>query len=132
VYLPHKEIPKFQADTLYRLQNNQLIPEFKLKHNLSDNELFVRKNFRLMNIYRSSRFIFAPYYNGSNSNLYIYDVKERKSYNYAVFDGTIRDDRIVIRQFYNNPEMFYYYLRHINPDDREEPNPTLYIGRFKK
>ena len=31
-----------------------------------------------------------------------------------------------------NTENFYYLHTHIKPDDLEEPNPTLYIGKLKK
>ena len=37
-----------------------------------------------------------------------------------------------IRPFNTNPELFYYWYTHMKPDDLEEPNPTLYIGKLKQ
>ena len=132
-YLAPKEIPEVFRDTLYRFENNRLVPELKLKFNYSNKNLLANKNFRLTNIFRTSRFVFVPYCLSSvqYSNLYIYDMIEKKGYNILVSDGTLKEGRILVRPFLNNPERFYYSLTNLKPDDFEEPNPTLYIGKLK-
>jgi len=128
--LPFKEIPKVLRDTLYRFENNRLVPELKLKFNYSNN-LLENNHFQLNSIFQTSRFVFVPYHFASAQNLYIYDMIEKKAYNIVVSDGTLKEDRIFVRLFLNNPEMFYYSLTNFKPDDFEEPNPTLYIGKLK-
>jgi hypothetical protein len=41
-------------------------------------------------------------------------------------------DRVNIRPFDSDSERFYYLHTNMKPDDLEEPNPTLYIGKLKK
>jgi len=128
-------------DTLYSLKNNCLIPELKLdiKNNGIDSNgnLFII----ISNIYRSSRYIFANYNDKTQKGMgyqgyhFCYDSKTEKGYN--VKDGFTDDinkiDKpIKIRPFNHDTEMFYYLHTHIKPDDLEEPNPTLYIGKLKK
>ena len=123
-------------DTLYRFEKNQLIPELKLKFNESGIE--DNKNIYLFNIYRSSGYVFAVYYNKKNNTTYrfIYDTDTGKGYN--VLNGEFTDDmnqieeQVKIRPVTMNTELFYYLHTHMKPDDIEEPNPTLYIGKLKK
>ena len=135
-HLPLKETPKLLRDTLYRFENNRLIPELKLKFKYSDNNLLANKNLRIRNIFRSSRYVFIDYtvVDWKTAYLYCYDLKTKKAYNVDLSpeDNTDLAKHIFLRQFYNNSDMFYYTLTHISPDDLEEPNPTLYIGKFKK
>jgi len=42
------------------------------------------------------------------------------------------EKRVSIRPLNSNAELFYYRHTHMNPDDLDEPNPTLYIGKLKK
>jgi len=121
------------CDTLYRFENNYLIPDLKLK--------FKNKFIKLYNIYRSSRYIFAVYKNENNKNtcFFCYDTKTGKGYNINTQDGNgfsddINgiDERVRIRPLNSDTEMFYYLHTHMKPDDLEEPNPTLYIGKLKK
>ena len=123
-------------DTLYHFEKNQLIPELKLKFKndgISGGERFID----LYSIYRSSRYIFSYYQNLLNKNWYYfcYDTKTGKGYNMQ--DGYTDDinniDKPVrIRPLNLDTEMFYYLHTNMKPDDLEEPNPTLYIGRLKK
>jgi len=124
-------------DTLYRFENNHLIPELKLKFKnngiKADGNMFIR----LYSIYRSSRYIFSYYNNTLNKHYhhFCYDTKTGKGYNMQ--DGYTDDinsieKRIDIRPFNLNTEIFYYWHTHMNPNDREEPNPTIYIGTLKK
>ena len=121
------------CDTLYRFEENLLLPELKLNFiNGGKN-----KNIELFNLYRSSRFIFAYYSDKINKNYYSYcfDIKTGKGYN---LKGGYTDDinkiegKIQIRPFVSDTEKFYFYHTHMKPDDIEEPNPTLYIGTLKK
>ena len=130
-------------DTLYRFENNCLIPELKLKFNKNGMDGEGNMFINLLNVRRSSRYIFAEYYNHSLDYDYYYpyfcfcyDTKTGKGYNMR--DGYIDDihqieERIrKIRPFNTNSELFYYWHTNMKPDDLEEPNPTLYIGKLKK
>ena len=153
MYVYPKELyPKFYApnvkvlrDTLYRLEGNQLVPELKLKFRNDGIDRYGDKVIDLYNLYRSSRYIFAKYiYNPDNrerniefpkSSYFCYDTKTGKGYN---MPGGYTDDingieeRVEIRPLISDSEYFYYWYTHMSPNDREEPNPTLYIGKLKK
>ena len=126
-------LEKVLRDTLYRFENNQLIPELKLQ--FKNDSKFIN----LYSIYRSSRYIFAIYRNanspGTTVYCFCYDTKTGKGYNmkngYADDINGI-DKPVVIRPFNLDTEMFYYLHTNMKPSDLEEPNPTLYIGRLKK
>ena len=123
-------------DTLYRFEKNLFVPDLKLKFKndgISNGHKFID----LFYIYRSSRYVFSNYQNNLNENKYYfcYDTKTGKGYNMQ--DGYTDDingiDKPVkIWPSKYDTEMFYYLHTHINPDDLEEPNPTLYIGKLKK
>jgi hypothetical protein len=129
-------VEKILRDTLYRFENNQLIPELRLK--FKNNGKFIN----LYNIYRSSRYIFTVYRNDNHKGFicfFCYDTKTGKGYNTKAQDGNGYTDDINqiekpvrIRPFNLNTEMFYYLHTNMNPDNFEEPNPTLYIGKLKK
>ena len=124
---------KVLCDTLYRFENNHLIPDLKLDFSNKGIHNFIK----LYNIYRSSRYVFSVYENQQRKETYVfcYDTKTGKGYNMQ--DGYIDDihgidNKFIIRPFNQDTEMFYYLHTNMNPDDLEEPNPTLYIGRLKK
>jgi hypothetical protein len=124
---------KVLRDTLYRYENNHLIPELKLKFKNDE----IGKFIRLGNIYRSSRYVFVKYYHDSHKKHYnfCFDTKTGKGYNME--DNYIDDihqiaNPVYIRPFNLDTEMFYYLHTNMKPDDLEEPNPTLYIGKLKK
>ena len=137
---------KVLRDTLYRLEDNQLIPELKLKFRNDGIDGYGDKVINLYNLYRSSRYIFAYYcYNPNNRErntdfdwkfyYFCYDTKTGKGYN--MLKGYTDDihgieERVEIRPLTSDSEYFYYWYTHMNPNDREEPNPTLYIGKLKK
>ena len=119
------------CDTLYRFEDNQLVPELKLKFKNNNTNKFIH----LFNIYRSSRYIFSYYRNKQNENSYCfcYDTKTGKGYHMQ--DGFTDDINLIeepvrIRPFASDTEWFYYLHTHMKPDDIEEPNPTLYIGKL--
>ena len=37
-----------------------------------------------------------------------------------------------IHPLVTDSEIFYYWHTHMKPEDKEEPNPTLYIIKLKK
>ena len=124
-------------DTLYSLKNNHLIPELTINFKNSGIDGDGNKFIQLFNIYRSSQYIFAFYHNDNKKNFYhfCYDIKTGKGYNMQ--DGYTDDINnietpVKIRPINLDTEMFYYWHTHINSDDLEEQNPTLYIGKLKK
>ena len=124
-------------DTLYRLEKNNLIPALKLKFKNNGIDGSGNKFIQLFNMYRSTRYVFAVYRNDLNNNFYrfCYDTKTGKGYNMQ--DGYTDDinnieKRKSIRPLNTDAEIFYYWHTHMNPNDLEEPNPTLYIGKLKK
>ena len=125
-------------DTLYRFEKNNLIPELKLVFKNNGLERNGNKYIQLSNFYRSSRYVFAVYGNRRNSKTYRYcfDTVTTKGYN-VLNDEFIDDihqigDLIKIRPVTMNTEYYYYLHTNMNPNDLEEPNPTLYIGKLKK
>jgi hypothetical protein len=120
-------------DTLYQLKDNHLIPHLKLK--FSDENITVNgmKNKHLLNICKSTRYIFANYQKRDAKYCFLYDDKTRKGCNFK--DGFTDDihntGRAYIRPFNTNVEMFYYLHTADNDVSNEEPNPTLYIGVLK-
>jgi hypothetical protein len=125
---------KVLRDTLYRFDHNRLIPELKLKLKNDESSKFIQ----LYNIYRSARYIFASYHRNNNFTheyYFCYDTKSGKGYNLQnKYTDDIHqiEDPIRIRPFNLDTEMFYYLHTRTKPDDLEEPNPTLYIGKLKK
>jgi hypothetical protein len=125
-------------DTLYRFENNQLVPELRLKFKNDGLDGGGNTFINPLNIYRSFRYVFSRYYNsqkGHNHFLFCYDIKTGKGYNMQ--DGYTDDinqieKRVNIRPLNPDTEMFYYLHTNMDPDDWEEPNPTLYIGKLKK
>jgi len=153
IYLYFPEVyAKFMApevkvlrDTLYRLEDNYLVPELKLKFRNDGIDVFGDKIIDLFNIFRSSRYIFAYYqYNPNNRERnterakmyhFCYDTKTGIGYN--MMDGYTDDingieKRVNIRPLHTDSEIFYYWHTNMKDDDREEPNPTLYIGKLKQ
>ena len=121
-------------DTLYRFENNQLIPDLKLKFKnvrSSDDDYPTE----IVGIYRSDRYVFATYLN-HGFFIFCYDTKTGNGYNMknSGFTDDIHkiDKRIEIHPFANDTELFYYWHTHMDKDDLNEPNPTLYIGRLKR
>jgi hypothetical protein len=124
-------------DTLYSVEKNRPVPELKLKFRNDGIDGSGNKFIQLMNIYRSSRYVFAAYGNALNNNYYqfCHDMKTGKGY--SMQDGYTDDihgieERVTIFPLGTEPELFYYWHTHFKPDATEEPNPVLYIGRLKK
>jgi len=124
-------------DTFYHFENNKLIPELRLKFKNDGIDASGKKYIHLYNIFKSSRYVFACYFNSKNNNLnyFCYDTKTERGYN--MIEGYTDDinkieKRVEIRPLILNTDLFYYWHTNMKPDDIEEPNPTLYIGTLKK
>ena len=131
-------IQRVSRDTLYRFENNQLIPELKFSFKRNGRNVDADKYIGLVEVYRSSRYIFAEYKIGTDLSSYFYfcfDTETEISYNskYGREELYGKDGKRMIRPISNNTELFYYWHTNINEDDfYNEPNPTLYIGKLKK
>ena len=126
---------KILYDTLYRFEKNHLIPDLKLE--FKDDK--IGKSISISNIYRSLRYIFTKYNNDNTHRgddcFFCYDTKTGKGYNTQNgFTDDINkiEKRVKIHPLKSDTEMFYYLHTNMKPDDLEEPNPTLYIGKLKK
>ena len=127
-------------DTLYRFENNNLVPELKLKFKNDGINSGGNSYISLFNVFRSNRYIFADYYSHIESNgagnfySFCYDTKTGKGYNVPdrFTDDIHHIEHVQIRPFQTNPDMFYYWHTNMKPEDTEEPNPTIYIGKLKK
>ena len=124
-------------DTLFRLEGNQLVPELRLRFRNDGIDRSGNKFIELRHISRSSRYVFSTYRNKLTGNIYqfVFDTKTGKGYNMR--DGFIDDinnteGRVIIRPLNTNSEMFLFRRTHMHPDDFEEPNPTLYVGRLRR
>ena len=139
-YLP--QFPPMEIvlrDTLYHFEDNQRIPDLKLNFKNDGIDRGGNKFIHLFNIFRSSRYVFSIYQRDVivNSSWYhfCYDTKTGKGYNMQ--DGYTDDingieKRVSIRPLVTNSELFYYWHTNMKPNDKEEPNPTLYIIKLKK
>ena len=127
----------FVLDTLYQLKNNEIKPYLNLSFK-NNGIVFGEKEIYLFNIYRSMRYVFSFYqhqFSGQQIWYYLcYDVKTNKGY--KVKEGFTDDihtgEKIKIRPFNYDTNKFYYLHTIINDSEKEEPNPTLYIGTLKK
>lgn len=124
-------------DTLFRLESSQLVPELRLRFRNDGMNRVGNLFIDLHHISRSSRYIFARYRNNSSGNTYqfVFDTKTGQGFNMQ--DGLIDDinnidERIIIRPLNTNSEMFHFWHTHMELDEYEEPNPTLYIGRLRR
>jgi hypothetical protein len=123
-------------DTLYQLKNKRLIPSLNLKFKNKGMKINGDKDIYLMNIYKSSRYVFAVYKEDVNNQFYYFchDMKDGESHNMK--DGYTDDihtgEKVKIRPFDSDANRFYYLHTNMGDSDMEEPNPTLYIGTLKK
>ncbi|MDR0961381.1 MAG: 6-bladed beta-propeller [Mediterranea sp.] len=120
-------------DTLYRIADKQLMPALKLdiKNAEASNG---ERTLYLLNIYRSSRYVFAVCYRSYEEQknwFYCYDTKEKKAY----FQGGGFTDDIyqtgepaAIRVLQTDANCIYY----LSPDkEDDEANYQLCFGRLK-
>lgn len=121
-----KLVSTSRCDTLLEIKNKDLIPSVRLTKG-EGHKYFLRYMFR------SSRFVCVgycvyPHY------YFCYDIKTGKGYNLekGYTDDIYCGENVEIRPFPHDSERFYYLHTTIKDTDKDEPNPTLYIGRFKQ
>jgi hypothetical protein len=137
LYFSEQNPEPFVRDTLYALKNNRLHPFLRLQFNNDGLASDGLKCIYLLNVYRTSRFVFAVYTHDRRNKSYrfCHDMKTGKSYNME--EGYTDDlhgisERVSIRPFDSDADTFYFFHTHTDPNTPEEPNPTLYIGTLKK
>ena len=124
------------SDTLYQVNDGNIIPYLNIKFNNRGLNSERRKDIYISSIYRSSRYVFTPYNHSPKKQFYFFchDLKTGKSYNMK--DGFSDDihtgEKVVIRPFDNDTNKFYYLHTNFKEGERDEPNPTLYVGILKK
>ena len=132
VYYPVHLLETFARDTLYVLDNDRLLPHAKLKFN---NENSTQRNKRINSITRTSRFLFTNYFclQDNEKKYFFYDFKNKTGKNMTggflddVYNSGIVEIRLIDNQY------FYFVTEaEYSPDIAMEPNPVLYIGKFKE
>ena len=128
---------RVSRDTLYRYENNQLIPELKFIFKRNGRRFDADKNIGLEEVYKSSRYIFAKYRTGGDFSAHFFclDTKSGKNYHYKYGREELygNERHTLIRPMSNDTEVFYYWQFPNSKDDPlNEPNPTLIFGRFKQ
>ena len=135
LFYPEHDNPLL-GDTLYRIENRGLIPTLKIQ--VKNNELDANgsKSIVLLNIHKSSRYIFSVYLKkgADGLSIFCYDTKTRKEYNTkgGFTDDVYNSGQAIIRPLGTDPEKFYFLNEKIDDTTIEAPNPTLYIGTLKK
>jgi len=124
-------------DTLYRLENNQLIPELRLQFRNDGVDRSGNIFIDIHTIFRSSRYVFSIYNNTISGNTYqfVFDTKTGIGHNMQggfIDDINNIEERVLVRPRITNSEYFYFWHTHMDPDDFDEPNPTLYLGRLRR
>ena len=122
----------FVSDTLYQLIDNHLIPNLNIRfknRGLKDG----RKEVIIANIFRNSRYVITIYSRRSDRYLFVHDLKTGESYNIkeGITDDIYTVEKVIIRPLPNDANKYYYLHTHLNGDDYDEPNPTLYVGTLK-
>ena len=127
-------IPNYSLtrDTLYKLDTNHLSPYAKLKFSNENNNV---RNKNIAYIHHTSNLLISKYFNFSDdeSNLFCYDFKSQigKNMKGGFLDDMYNSGLTEIRLL--NSQFFYYVKAvediHVN---EQEPNPILYIGKFKE
>jgi hypothetical protein len=134
VYYPEFNTEPSLRDTVFRVEDNVLVPDFRLDFQHSGIGSDGERDIDLHNIWRSSRFIFSVYLtDGYELFHFYYDTENQKgaSTKDGYYDDLYAGKNVNIRPMNLNPEQFYYTY---TKDDEalEEPNPTLCIGTLKK
>jgi len=135
VYYPVHLKESFVRDTLYLLDNDRLLPYARLKFSNDNSTQQNQPNKRINSINRASRFLIANYFclQDNEKKYFFYDFTSKTGKNMTdgflddVFDTGIVEIRLLnCRYFYFVKEAEY------SPDVALEPNPVLYIGKFKE
>jgi len=135
VYYPVHLKESFVRDTLYLLNNDRLLPYARLKFSNDNSTQQNQPNKRINSINRTSRFLIANYFciQDNDKKYFFYDFTSRTGQNMTggffddVFDTGIVEIRVI------NHRYFYYVKEaEYSSDIVLEPNPVLYIGKFKE
>ena len=131
VYYPICLYEPFVRDTLYMLDKNRLIPYAKLK--FSD-ENPSKRNKNIYSISHTSHLLIAEYvsFSEKGKKYFCYDFRSKTGKNMTggflddVYDTGLTEIRLL------NSRYFYFVKEaEYAPDIELEPNPALYIGKFK-
>ena len=123
-------------DTLYQFKNDQLTSYMNLGFSNKGLNSAGEKAIEILFLYKSSRYVLSFYYDKTQKQSYCFchDIMTGNGFN--VEDGYMDDfhtkEKVVIRPFESDANMFYYLHTNIDDSSTDEPNPTLYIGTLKK
>ena len=87
-------------------------------------------------MFRNSRYVFTYYNHIPRKQFYFFchDLTSGESFNMK--DGLTDDihtgKKVIFRPVDDDANRFYYLHTNMKEDDLEEPNPTLYVGTFKR
>lgn len=125
-------------DTLFQLKDKKRYPHLRLNFHTNGVDENGERTLYLLNIFRSSRYIFAIYGQAITNEYFRFCYDTQTGKGHVMKDGFTDDIRhlgtiVDIRPFTHNTEMFYYLVTDIDDNpNKEEPNPTLYVGTLKK
>ena len=134
LYYPELNPEKCMRDTLYIVKENRVEPYLRL----SFEDVYKAdgyKNTYLMNIYKSSRFVFATYTTEDDQRTvkqFCYDMKSKQGGCVAGYtDDFVTSEKVIIHPLHINGEKFWF-MKTVWDGEGDEPNPTLFIGTLKK
>jgi hypothetical protein len=147
-YYPSSLIEPISRDTLFILENNVMIPAYKLRfeeelYELNRTQKFDRekppfKKFRINSVFVSSSFIFSSYSVESNDYFFCYDMKKEMSYNMlkGFNDDIYNTGYIQLKQFNFETNRVFFVKEGINAAGKiegidESSNPVLFIVYLK-
>ena len=130
IYYPVMLNEQFARDTLYMLDQNQLKPYAKLR--FSD-ENTSQQNKRLFSITHTSHLIIAEYLSitDKGKKYFCYDLNNKSGKNMTGgFLDDVYDTGLAEIRFLNND--YFYFIKEVEEFSDFEPNPVVYLGKFKK
>jgi len=132
LYYPVLLNEPFARDTLYILDNNRQKPHIKLKFSDENN---TKRNKNIFSISRTSHLLIAKYYSFAEKvyKYFCYDFRTKtgKNMTEGFIDDIFKTGFTEIRLLNNR---YFYFVKEteISDDITLEPNPTLFIGKFKE
>ena len=147
-YYPSQLIEPITRDTLYKFENNVLVPAYKLKfeerlYKLNRTQQFDRekaplKKFRINSIFVSSSYIFSSYLVENNEYFFCYDTERDKSYNMlkGFIDDIYNTGNIQLKQFNFETDRMFFVKEGIEAVGKvkgidENSNPVIFIVYLK-
>jgi len=130
VYYPVFLPEPFVRDTLYMLDKNMLKPYARLKFSDQNSS---QRNKNIFFISRTSNLLIAKYvsFSKKGNRYFCYDFRSKTGKN--MMDGFVDDifDTGIVEIRPLNEHYFYFWKEAVDlSPSEEEPNPTLYIGKF--